>query len=305
MLRNNGILSETSVPYQHQQNGHAECLNHMVMDKVQSMRFCACLTDTMWEFSWDHAIHVYNCTPICRLKWQTPFEALRNNKPDISHLHIFGCGAYIFLPEDVRANKVVPMASDQPVFYKDIARLLSQLWKQWKKACQEELEALHKCKVFELADLPKGCKAIKNRWVFTTKSDGCKKARLVAKGFSQIKGINIDQIPSPVVQYEFVCLLLVAAALEGWHIEGLNVKSAFLYRQLDEEIYMEQPEGFKIHGQKQKVLCLCQAICGLKQAALAWWKKLLTSMCKIGFERSQSDAGIFIHKPKMKILLSP
>ena len=72
-------------------------------------------------------------------------------------------------------NKVVPTASDQLVFYKDIARVPSQLWKQWKKACQKELEALHKCKVFELANLPKGHKAIKNRWVFMTKSDGCKK----------------------------------------------------------------------------------------------------------------------------------
>jgi len=57
-------------------------------------------------------------------------------------------------------NKAVPMASDQLVFYKNIARLPSQLWEQWKKACQEELEALCKCKVFELADLPKGRKAI-------------------------------------------------------------------------------------------------------------------------------------------------
>jgi len=123
-----------------------------------------------------------------------------------------------------------------------------------------------------------------------TKSDGCKKARLVAKGFSQIF--------SPVVWYESVHLLLVAAALEGWHIEGLDVKSAFLYGQLDEEIYMEQPEGFKIHCQEQKVLHLCQAIYGLKQAALAWWKELLTFMHKIGFECSQSDAGIFIYKAK-------
>ena len=99
MLCDNGILSETSVPYQHQQNGCAERLNRTIMDKVQSMRFRACLTDTMWEFSWDHAIHMYNRTPIRRLKWQTPFEALRNEKPDVSHLRVFGCGAYVFLPE--------------------------------------------------------------------------------------------------------------------------------------------------------------------------------------------------------------
>jgi len=195
-------------------------------------------------------------------------------------------------------NKVVPMASDQPVFYKDIARLPSQLQEQWKKACQEELEALCKRKVFELANLPKGHKAIKNCWVFTTKSDGHKKARLVAKGFSQIKGIDFDHIFSPVVRYESIHLLLVVAALENWDIEGLNIKSAFLYGQLDEEIYMEQPEGFKIHDQEWKVLRLRQAIYGLKQAALAWWKELLASMHKIGFECSQSDAGTFIHKAK-------
>jgi len=123
MLRNNGILSGTSVPYQHQQNSCAEHLNCMIMDKAQSMRFRACLTNTMWEFSWDHAIHIHNCTPICHLKWQTPFEALRNEKSDVSHLRIFRCGAYVFLPEDVRANKLSPKSEtmvylEQPASYK-------------------------------------------------------------------------------------------------------------------------------------------------------------------------------------------
>ena len=75
-------------------------------------------------------------------------------------------------------------------------------------------------------------------------------------GFSQIKDIDFNQIFSLVVWYESVCLLLAAAALEGWHIERLNIKSAFLYRQLDKEIYIEQPKGFKIHGQEWKVLHL-------------------------------------------------
>jgi len=95
---------------------------------------------------------------------------------------------------------------------------------------------------------------MKSRWVFTTKRNGRKKARLVAKGFSQIEGIDFDQIFSPVVRYESVHLLLAAAALEGWHIEGLDVKSAFLYGQLDEEIYIEQSKGFKIHGQEQCIM---------------------------------------------------
>jgi len=123
MLRNNGILSETSVPYMHQQNGHAECLNHTIMDKAQSMRFCACLTDTMWEFLWNHTEHVYNHTPIHHIKWQTPYEAFRSNKPNVSHHCVFRCGAYIFLLEGVRANKLSPKSETmvyfgQPASYK-------------------------------------------------------------------------------------------------------------------------------------------------------------------------------------------
>ncbi len=69
-------------------------------------------------------------------------------------------------------------------------------------------------------------------------------------------------------------LLFALAALENWHMTALDVKTAFLYGQLDEEIYMEQPEGFKVKGQELKVLRLRRAIYGLKQASLAWWKEL-------------------------------
>jgi hypothetical protein len=128
----------------------------------------------------------------------------------------------------------------------------------------KELDSLHRCKVFELVDPPKGCKVIKNRWVFDLKSDGHKKARLVAKGFSQVEGIDYDTIFSPVVQFETVQLMIALAALQNWHITGLDVKMAFLYGELDEELYMEQPEGFKVKGQEGKVLCLKHAIYGLK-----------------------------------------
>ena len=165
---------------------------------------------------------------------------------------------------------------------------------EWKDACREELEALRKRKVFELVKLPHGRKAIKNRWVFDIKTDGRKKARLVAKGFSQVEGIDFDEIFSPVVRFETVRLMFALSALEGWTISALDVKSAFLYGQLDEEIYMEQPEGFKVKGQETKVLRLRRAIYGLKQAALAWWRELVKSVEELGFKRLYSDAGIFI-----------
>ena len=92
--------------------------------------------------------------------------------------------------------------------------------------------------------------------------------------------------------------MLALAALEDWHMLGVDVKTAFLYGELDEELYMEQPEGFKIKGQKRKVLRLKRAIYGLKQAALQWWRALDKSMHKLGFKRLLSDLGLFVMKNK-------
>ena len=113
--------------------------------------------------------------------------------------------------------------------FKDILRMPLAQQKEWKTACHEELDSLRRRNVFELVDPPKGRKIIKNRWVFDIKSDGRKKARLVAKGFSQVEGVDYNEIFSPVVRYETVRLMLALAALENWHITGVDVKTAFLY----------------------------------------------------------------------------
>jgi len=100
-----------------------------------------------------------------------------------------------------------------------------------------------------------------------------------------------------------VRLLFALAALENWHMTALDVKTAFLYGQLDEEIYMGQPEGFKVKGQEFKVLRLRCAIYGLKQAFLAWWKELDKSVRKLGFKRLYADAGIFVCRHKDSTIL--
>ena len=554
-LEENGILVEKGAPYAHQQNGRAERFNRTIMDKAESMRFTACLPNSFWEFAILHAARVYNWTPIRRLKWKTPHEALYKEKPDISHLRVFGCGAYVFIPEEKRQNKLSPKAElmtylgmsdgvkgflfmrsntalfvgtqatfDEALFprcpdstrrqhvpvgedfplrdddpadpqdppqesgdmpsdddedfpppppaapappfppqrgpddddddqnrqdpphdrrdqtpeaappapkrgkghkksgpppeptrkstrvrtqvsrpdnaygdrapaeierdvssetkwrkmvgddeprssrskatsdaekrvpgpssqppsradarehlgededrmaklcreggvelitellskavpvdddalpdtskirdwtFKDILKLPSAQQKEWMNACREELEALRQRKVYSLVERPKGRKVIKCRWVFDQKSDGRKRARLVAKGFSQVEGIDYDEIFSPVVRYETFRLVMALAALEGWHWSGLDVSKAFLYGDLDEEVYMEQPEGFAVKGQERKVMRLHKAIYGLKQAALSWWKALTKSTKAMGWVRLTSDAGVFFYQ---------
>jgi transposase InsO family protein len=196
------------------------------------------------------------------------------------------------------AKAITPsIAKDQvPIQFRDIACLQAQQQAEWKRACRDELEALKKRQVYEIVDLPHGRKAIKNRWVFAIKGDGWKWARLMAKGFSQVEGVDFDKIFSPVVRYETVRLMFAFASLEGMYMTGLDVKTAFLYGKLEEEIYMLQPEGFVLKGKERKVMRLKRALYGLKQAALAWWKELESFMWMIGFVRTSSDTGIFIYK---------
>ena len=112
---------------------------------------------------------------------------------------------------------------------------------EWREACQYEMNALATNDTWELVNLPAGRKAVKSKWVFKLKVDGCFHACLVAKGFTQIPGIDFDETFSPVTRFESLRLLLALAILEDWHIHQMDIKLAFLNGVLNEEIYMEQP----------------------------------------------------------------
>ena len=189
-----------------------------------------------------------------------------------------------------------------PYHYKDILKYTLEEQEKWKKACEEEIKLITDQNVWTLVDCPPDRKPVKCCWVFAKKSDGRYKARLVAKGFSQIYGEDYNETFSPVTCFETVRLLLAYVCQNDWNIESLDVKTAFLYGQLDEEIYMEQPEGFKISSSNQ-VYCLLRALYGLKQAALAWNKELHKSLLKLGFKRSKSDPGVYYYQDKSGIML--
>lgn len=182
--------------------------------------------------------------------------------------------------------------------WRDLKRLPQEELEKWKAAMREELEALRKRGTFEYVDRPKDRRVIQNRWVFDEKSDGRLKARLVAKGFTQVEGVDFDQVFSPVVRFESLRLILALCALKDMHILGVDVRNAYLYAELDEEIYMEQPQGFALPGKEHLVIRLRRALYGLKQAGLEWWKAMSKSMEELGFSRLHSDAGIFTYTDK-------
>lgn len=110
LLKDKGIKIHMSAPHTPQQNGCAERFNRTIMDKAEAMRFTACIPQSWWEFAVQHAVYVYNCTPQQRLIWRTPFETLNKEKPSVKHLRVFSCGAWVFVPSDIRKNKLSPKA---------------------------------------------------------------------------------------------------------------------------------------------------------------------------------------------------
>ena len=107
-LLEKGIKIYQSAPQTHMQNGHTEQLGHTLMDKAESMWHQACIPDSWWEYVFTHATHIYNCTPVARLNWHTPHKMLKGELPNIDHLCVFGCGAFVYLPAMARANKMAP-----------------------------------------------------------------------------------------------------------------------------------------------------------------------------------------------------
>ena len=139
-------------------------------------------------------------------------------------------------------------------------------------AMQEELDSMSKNQVWELVDLPKRRKSVGNKWVLKIKrkADGSidrYKARLVAKGFTQIEGVDYEETFSPVVRFASIRLILSLVSSLDLELYQMDVKTAFLNGELEEEIYMDQPSGFEVAGEEQKVCKLQRSIYGLKQAS--------------------------------------
>ena len=166
---------------------------------------------------------------------------------------------------------------------------------KWLEASKEEFKGLIEMGAWKLVDQPIDHKTIKCRWTYVFKCDGRYKARLVAKGYTQVQGIDYEETFSPVARYESIRYLLAHAALQDWEIEAMDVKLAYLHGVLEEEIYMEQLEGFIAKGEEDKVCKLVRSLYGLKQAGRVWNRTFAhTIKRKLGFDTIHSDAGVYI-----------
>ena len=143
--------------------------------------------------------------------------------------------------------------------------------KNWITAMNEELDQIEKNDTWELVPRPANKNVIGTKWIFKNKMNEKgqivrNKARLVCKGYAHIEGQDFDKTFAPVARMEAIKMFLAYACHKNFKVYQMNVKSAFLNGNLEEEVYMEQPEGFSLTDKSDYVCKFKKALYGLKQA---------------------------------------
>jgi len=180
--------------------------------------------------------------------------------------------------------------------------LASEQAEQWQRAMDEEMSSLLENQTWALEPLPEGVQPIPVKWVFKVKrnADGSVerfKARLVAKGFMQVEGVDFDEVFAPVSKYSTVRALLAAVAAENLEMHQVDIKTAFLNGEIEEEVYVKQPPGYE-EGGPGMVCHLKRALYGLRQAPRTWNIRLAKELETLGFRKSEADPSLFIYNGK-------
>ncbi|GJV28687.1 ribonuclease H-like domain-containing protein [Tanacetum coccineum] len=176
------------------------------------------------------------------------------------------------------------------------------------KAMQEELLQFKLQQVWTLMDLHNGKRAIGTKWVYRNKKDERgivikNKARLIAQGYTQEKGIDYDEVFAPVARIKAIRLFLAYASFKDFVVYQMDVKSAFLYGKIKEEVYVCQPPGFEDPDFPDRVYKVEKALYRLHQAPKAWYETLSSYLLDNGFQRGNINKTLFIRRVKGDILL--
>ncbi|GJZ47672.1 zinc finger, CCHC-type containing protein [Tanacetum coccineum] len=185
---------------------------------------------------------------------------------------------------------------NEPTSYK--AAMLDLESNKWIDAMNAEIQSMMDNMVWVLVDLPLGCKTVRSKWLFKKKTDmdgivHVYKARLVVKGYTQLYGVDYEEMFSLVADIRAIRILISIASYYDYEIWQMDVKIAFLNGYLDEEIYMVQPEGFVNPNHLRKVCKLQRSIYGLKQASRSWNKRFDEEIKRFGFAQNLDESCVY------------
>lgn len=211
--------------------------------------------------------------------------------------------AFDELDIDQGSCAVMMVTSDEPRSYKEA--MSSKDSDNWSQAVREELDAHKRNGTWSIATKPNNKAILTTKWVFKIKRklDGATeryKARLVVRGFEQVAGLDFHETYAPVARYESIRILIALAAHYEMTYIQFDVKTAFLYGILAEEVYIQIPEGLDLSN--DHALKLNKGLYGLKQAPRVWNNKFTETIEKLGFKPTYADNCVF-HNPHSRLYL--
>ncbi|GJV10697.1 retrotransposon protein, putative, ty1-copia subclass [Tanacetum coccineum] len=202
------------------------------------------------------------------------------------------------LEMDEPQSDIIPIRDlGEPANYK--AALLDPESDKWLNAMNVEMQSMKDNEVWILVELPPNGKTVGSKWLFKKKTDmdgavHTYKARLVAKGYTQTPGIDYEETFSPVADIRAIRILIAIVAYYDYEIWQMDVQTAFLNGYLNEEVYMEQPEGFVNQKYPNRVCKLKCSIYGLKQASRQWNKRFDDEIKKFGFSQNADEPCVYL-----------
>ncbi|KAJ9547447.1 LOW QUALITY PROTEIN: hypothetical protein OSB04_019990 [Centaurea solstitialis] len=305
-LRIKDETSELIKPFNSQQNG-VERRNRTLIEAARSLLADSKLPITFLAEAVNTICYV---VLVVRSKGKTPYELLKKNKPFIAQskaFRVFNSSTRIIeesdnvkcnentpnIPESSAAQSKSPEENDSNLGVNLQEEPLHLTRKQNKSVGVQNpqlgmlscfLSQVEPKKTYDSLkdpmDLPNGHREIATKWIFRNKKDEKgivikNKARLVAQGYTQEEGIDYDNVFTSVSRIEAIRLLLAFASFKRFKVYQIDVKRAFLYGKIDEEVYVCQPSGFEDPKFPNRVYKLKKALYGLHQASRAWYDTLV------------------------------
>ena len=179
------------------------------------------------------------------------------------------------------------------------AAMKSENAEKWKGAAKEELTSMNEMKTWTLVPPPAGANIVSSKWVYKikTNSDGSIarfKARLVARGFTQIAGVDYEETFAPTAKFATIRLMLSLACSLQWPVEQANIDTAFLWAELEDDIYMQHPPGHEDPDHPHYACKLLRFLYGLKQSAHLWNQLLSKTLVDLGYRQLVTDPTCFV-----------
>nr|GEY20615.1 zinc finger, CCHC-type [Tanacetum cinerariifolium] len=307
----NGVIHETTAPYTPQQNGVAERKNRALKEMVNSMLSYSGLKSRDEIFDDNRFYSIPRPKDIIPNSDKSQRGDLSDDVPNeiseplkgkrVRKAKSYAYDFHLYFVKGARDQVGLQYSycysiEEDPRTYNEAMQ--SRDAALWKEASDDEIRSIMENNTWVLSDLPPGCKPLGCKWIFKKKMkvDGAIdkfKARLVIQGFRQKEGIDYFDIYAPVARITTIRLLLALVAIHNLVIHQMDVKTAFLNGDLDEEVYMKQPEGFVMPGNENKVCKLVKSLYGMKQAPKQWHQKFDEVVLSSDFHLNQSDKCVY------------